>query len=102
MPTVVCKPASFIMHLISSGTRISIAFHGALWHGAYPRSTPGLRVTIANYYRHVCVQPQDDIPNHFPKDLADDCDNPALFKHLAGFGSPYQNQALPLPKAVTA
>ena len=77
-----------------------IAFHGQLWHGAYPRTAPGLRVTIANYYRHAAIQPQDDIPNHFPRALADDCDDPALFKELAGFGAPYQSQVLPVPKAV--
>ena len=77
-----------------------IAFHGQLWHGAYPRTTPGLRVTIANYYRHAAIQPQDDIANHFPRELADDCRDPALFKELAGFGAPYQSQVLPVPKAV--
>ena len=69
-----------------------IAFHGQLWHGAYPRTTPGLRLTIANYYRHAAIQPQDDIPNHFPKALADDCRDPTAFRELAGFGSPYQMQ----------
>ena len=79
-----------------------IAFHGQLWHGAYPKQTPGLRVTIANFYRHAAIAPQDDIPNHFPRTLADDCDDPALFKEMAGFGSPYQSQVLPVPKAVQA
>ena len=79
-----------------------IAFHGALWHGAFPKKTPGLRVTIANFYRHMAILPQDDIPNHFPKALADDCADPALFKRLAGFGSPYQSQVYPLPRALPA
>jgi hypothetical protein len=78
-----------------------IAFHGQLWHGAYPRTTPGLRVTISNYFRHATMQPQDDIPNHFPRQLADDCDDPKVFREFAGFGSPYQTQALPLPRAVS-
>ena len=76
-----------------------IAFHGQLWHGAYPKKTPGLRVTISNYFRHSAIQPQDDIPNHFPRELADDCDDPETFKQLAGFGLPYQAQVLPVPKA---
>jgi hypothetical protein len=79
-----------------------IAFHGQLWHGAYPRTTPGLRLTIANYYRHASIEPQDDIPNHFPRELAEDCADPAVFKQLAGFGAPYQTQVLPVPKAVPA
>jgi len=77
-----------------------IAFHGQLWHGAYPRTTPGLRLTIANYYRHAVILPQDDIPNHFPKALAEDCNDPELFTQLAGFGSPYQSQVLPVPRAI--
>ena len=79
-----------------------IAFHGQLWHGAYPRTTPGLRVTIANYYRHAVILPQDDIPNHFPRELADECDDPDVFKQLAGFGLPYQSQVLPVPRAQPA
>ena len=76
-----------------------IAFHGQLWHGAYPKQTDGLRLTISNYYRHASISPQDDIPNHFPRALADDCENPDVFKTLAGFDSIYQTQVLPLPKA---
>ena len=77
-----------------------IAFHGALWHGAFPRKTPGLRLTLSYFYRHMAVLPQDDIPNHFPRALADDCADPALFKRLAGFGSPYRSQVYPLPRAL--
>ena len=77
-----------------------IAFHGQLWHGAYPRKNPGLRVTIANYYRHMAIAPQDDIPNHFPRELAEDCKDPKLFKRMAGFGNPYQSQVLPVPRVV--
>ncbi|HIG43002.1 MAG: phytanoyl-CoA dioxygenase family protein [bacterium] len=77
-----------------------IAFHGQLWHGAYPKKTPGLRLTIANYYRHAIIQPQDDIPNHFPRALAEDCADPEVFKKLAGFGNPYQTQVLPVPRAI--
>ena len=59
-------------------------------------------MTIANYYRHMSILPQDDIPNHFPQELADDCADPETFRRLAGFGSPYQTQVYPLPKAVNA
>lgn len=79
-----------------------IVFNGQLWHGAYPKKTKGLRLTIANYYRHNSIQPQDDIPNHFPRELADDCSDPDVFRKLAGFGSPYQSQVLPVPKAIRA
>lgn len=77
-----------------------IAFHGQLWHGAFPRANDGLRVTIANYYRHATILPQDDIPNSFNHELADDCRDPEQFKQLAGFGTPYRSQVLPVPRAV--
>ena len=79
-----------------------IVFHGATWHGAFPRKTPGMRLSIANYYRHMMVTSQEDIQGTFPRELADDCDNPELFKELAGFGDafPYAAQTQPLPRAV--
>ena len=66
----------------------------------YPRKSPGLRVTIANYYRNMSIAPQDDIPNHFPRELAEDCKDPKLFKRMAGFGNPYQSQVLLVPRVV--
>merc|ERR1712060_978563 len=77
-----------------------IVFHGATWHGAYPREIDGLRITISNYYRHASVQPQDDIQHCFPRDLAKDCDDPKSFHELAGFATAsYQRQVIPVPKA---
>ena len=76
-----------------------IAFHGLLWHGAYPRTTPGLRVTVSNYFRHPVVQPQNDISHYFPQELAEDCDDPDTFKAFCGFGLPYRGQVLPVPKS---
>ncbi|MEM7218992.1 MAG: phytanoyl-CoA dioxygenase family protein [Pseudomonadota bacterium] len=77
-----------------------IVFHGATWHGAYPRQTPGMRISIANYYRHVSVSSQEDIRNGFDRALADDCADPALFAKLAGFRDefPYQAQSQPVPR----
>ena len=76
-----------------------IVFHGATWHGAFPRLIPGMRLSIANYYRHHMVTSQEDIHGTFPRQLADDCDDPELFKKLAGFEDrfPYaaQTQAIP-------
>ncbi|MEM7020166.1 MAG: phytanoyl-CoA dioxygenase family protein [Pseudomonadota bacterium] len=80
-----------------------IIFHGATWHGAFPRQLPGMRISIANYYRHAMVTSQEDIQGTFPQELADDCDNPALFKALAGFEDefPYKQQRYPLPSVVS-
>lgn len=66
-----------------------ILFGGQMWHGAFPRKIPGLRMTVVNYFRHMAVLPQQDIPNLVSQDLADDCDDPALFRKLAGFGAMY-------------
>ncbi|MEM7079205.1 MAG: phytanoyl-CoA dioxygenase family protein [Pseudomonadota bacterium] len=79
-----------------------IVFHGATWHGAFPRKIPGMRISIANYYRHVMVTSQEDFHNSFDETLADDCNDPALFKQLAGFRDefPYRVQSQPVPRAV--
>ena len=81
-----------------------IVFHGATWHGAFPRLIPGMRLSIANYYRHHMVMSQEDIRTTFPRELADDCDDPALFKQLAGFNDrfPYAEQSQPVPMLADA
>ncbi len=79
-----------------------IVFHGATWHGAFPRLTEGMRLSIANYFRHYMVLPQDDIKNLFPRELAEDCDDPDMFKFLAGFADefPYSQQTERVPRLV--
>ena len=77
-----------------------IVFHGATWHGAFPRKIPGMRISIANYYRHAMVTSQEDIQGTFDRTLADDCSDPELFRQLAGFQDtfPYKQQNQILPK----
>jgi hypothetical protein len=77
-----------------------IVFHGATWHGAFPRKTAGMRISVANYYRHLMVTSQEDIQGSFPRELADDCDDPELFRELAGFSDafPYQEPGQPVPR----
>lgn len=79
-----------------------IVFHGATWHGAFPRQTPGMRLMISNYYRHLMVLPQEEFRNNFDRALADDCDDPALFRTLCGFADdfPYVDQSERVPRAV--
>ena len=76
-----------------------LVFHGATWHGAFPRQTPGMRVSVANYYRHSMVTSQEDIRGAFDRSLVDDCDDPELFSLLAGFHDefPYKEQSQPIP-----
>jgi hypothetical protein len=77
-----------------------IVFHGATWHGAFPREDPGMRISIANYYRHAMVTSQEDIQGSFPVELANDCDDPELFRTLAGFDDafPYKTQGEKVPR----
>ena len=76
-----------------------IVFHGATWHRAIPRKIPGMRISVANCYCHAMITSQKDIRGSFPKDIADDCGDPAAFKTLAGFADvfPYQRQHEILP-----
>ena len=75
-----------------------IVFHGATWHGAYPRTIPGLRLSVTNLYRHFMVTPHEDLRHSLDRRLADDCRNPELFRELAGFndGFPYVRQRKPV------
>ena len=75
-----------------------IVFHGATWHGAYPRKVPGLRLCVTNLYRHLMVTPDEDLLHSLDRRLADDCCNPELFRELAGFndGFPYVTQHRPV------
>eukprot|EP00413_Alexandrium_margalefii_P019705 CAMPEP_0204531032 /NCGR_PEP_ID=MMETSP0661-20131031/10951_1 /ASSEMBLY_ACC=CAM_ASM_000606 /TAXON_ID=109239 /ORGANISM="Alexandrium margalefi, Strain AMGDE01CS-322" /LENGTH=328 /DNA_ID=CAMNT_0051537161 /DNA_START=57 /DNA_END=1043 /DNA_ORIENTATION=- len=71
----------------------AVVFHGQLWHGAFPKLTGGLRVTVSNYFRHSSVQPQEDLPDSLPRELTDDCSDPKAIRQLAGFGgAPYKEQ----------
>ena len=75
-----------------------IVFHGATWHGAYPRESPGLGLCVMNLYRHVMVTPDEDMRHSMDRRVADDCCSPELFRELAGFndGSPYVVQRRPV------
>lgn len=80
-----------------------LVFHGATWHGAFPKQTPGMRLSIANYYRHLMVLPQEEFRNNFDRSLAADCGDPALFRTLCGFDDvfPYVEQSERVPRAVS-
>ena len=45
------------------------------------------------------VTSQEDIQGQFPRELADDCDDPGLFREFAGFADPFpyaeQSQQVP-------
>lgn len=77
-----------------------IVFHGATWHGAFPRKIAGMRISVANYYRHLMITSQEDIQGAFDRSLAEDNDNPELFRELAGFADafPYNTPNQPVPR----
>ena len=79
-----------------------IVFHGATWHGALPRKTAGMRLSIANYYRHQAVTSQEDFSGSFPCELAEDCNDAVRFKSLCGFSDlfPYTQQTERVPRVV--
>lgn len=79
-----------------------LVFHGATWHGAFPRTIPGMRLSIANYYRHAMITSQEDLQGSFPRELADDCQDPELFGTLVGFDDvfPYRSQRELVPRVV--
>jgi len=76
-----------------------IFFHGQTWHGAFPRLTDGLRVTVSMYYRHKVIVPQEDLPNIFPPELIEDCDDPKMLQRLVAIKQrPYRKQIMPMPR----
>ena len=47
-----------------------VVWHGATWHGAFPRKDKGLRLGLAVYHRHAATLPQEDVPGHHRGDGA--------------------------------
>ena len=72
------------------------------WHGEFPKKTQGLRLSIANYYRHVMVTSQENIRSVLPQEIADNTANPELFTEFAGFNDefPYMEQSQAVPTAI--
>ena len=61
-----------------------IVWHGATWHGAFPRMEEGLRLGLAVYHRHAATLPQEDVPGHTTEEMVRDCDNPDVYRVIAG------------------
>ncbi len=81
----------------------AIVFHGATWHGAFPKQTDGLRLCAVSYYRHISVLPQENLRITMADQPWDDCDNPELMRELIGFDDsfPYTQQGIPLPRVAS-
>lgn len=68
-----------------------VVWNGNLWHGAYPRVNPGLRLTLASYFTRSYLQVLEDYrPNVTPEILASNPKRLAVLLGLAdaqGFSS---------------
>jgi ectoine hydroxylase-related dioxygenase (phytanoyl-CoA dioxygenase family) len=53
----------------------AIVWHGNTWHGSFPRTKPGLRVNLSNFYCREYIQPQEDYRNTVPADFLEQGDD---------------------------
>jgi len=59
-----------------------LVHHGALWHGSFGRTTPGLRMGLAYAYSRMFVAPLEGFREHVTKEILDR--NPPRFARLLG------------------
>lgn len=80
----------------------AVVFHGATWHGAFPRLTPGVRLTYVAYYRHASIHTQENFKVTMGDDVCRDCDDPDTLRELLGLDDmfPYTEAAFVYPKIV--
>ena len=57
-----------------------IVWHGNLWHGAFNRRTPGLRVSVTNYMVRPYIRTLEDFIGKIPQETLDR--NPTRFAIL--------------------
>ena len=63
-----------------------IVWHGAVWHGAFPRQKPGLRVALSIVYARPSMQVINDV-RRLPREVIDR--NPLRFSILTQQASPF-------------
>jgi hypothetical protein len=49
----------------------AIIWHGATWHGSFPRQHPGLRINLSNYFCRPYLMPQEEYPSRIPDGFLD-------------------------------
>jgi hypothetical protein len=74
-----------------------IVWHGNTWHGAFARTTPGLRVNLMTYFCRWYLLPQAIYRQTVPDEIL--ARNPERFSVLMGRRNPYSGACLdgPLP-----
>jgi hypothetical protein len=53
----------------------AIVWHGHVWHGSFPRKTPGLRVNLSTFYCREYMQPQEAYRANIPEGFLGDNDH---------------------------
>lgn len=64
-----------------------IVWHGNTWHGPYPRTAPGLRISLLFYFCREYLTTQERYRNEVPREILDR--NPPRFAALMGLMDPY-------------
>ena len=67
---------------ISAGD--AVLWHGNMWHGSYPRKTPGLRLNLAVYHARPYWKLQERYGDALPQEVMDRHGNNPAFRQLAG------------------
>jgi ectoine hydroxylase-related dioxygenase (phytanoyl-CoA dioxygenase family) len=60
----------------------AIVWHGATWHGSFPRKVPGLRINLSNFFCRPHLMPQEDFRHHVPAGFVEADDDPRLARLL--------------------
>ena len=60
----------------------AIVWHGATWHGSFPRKVPGLRINLSNFFCRPHLMPQEDFRHNIPDGFITDDDHPRLGRLL--------------------
>ena len=59
-----------------------VMFQGGLWHGAFRKETPGLRISMHGLHCRSYYIPQQDFRGHAPNDIIEASGNPAYLRKL--------------------
>ena len=62
----------------------AVIWHGNMWHGSYPRKTPGLRLNLAVYHARPYWKLQERYGDALPQEVIDRHGNNPAFRQLAG------------------
>lgn len=71
---------------VQAGAGAAIVFHGNTWHGARPRTAPGLRLTLSTLFCRMYMRPQERYEELLSEEVL--CRNPELFGRLVGHEVP--------------